>query len=159
MTAATAIRLVIPSEVRLVDLVHEASQKMAELAGFAPDEALNVGLAVREATINAITHGNATDPSRRVDVTVEVREDGSLQAKVRDEGAGFDPGGIVDPTREDNVLNTSGRGLLMIRAFVDEVEFQLQEGRGLEVTLTKFRPEKVGRTAKEKRDESDSTPH
>jgi serine/threonine-protein kinase RsbW len=109
MAAATSIKLVIPSQIRLVDLVHEASQRVAELAGLTPDEALNVGLAVREAVINAILHGNKKDPSKTVDVRLEVPAGGGIEVKVRDQGPGFDPAGTPDPTDARNVLNASGR--------------------------------------------------
>jgi len=134
----TSIKLVIPSEVKLVDLVHTASEKMAELAGFDGDEALNVGLAVRETVINAIVHGNHQDPGLTVDVTLTAGED-ALEARVRDQGPGFDPEGTADPTEHDNLLRTSGRGLLLIRAFVDDVVFERAEDRGMQVTLTKRR--------------------
>jgi serine/threonine-protein kinase RsbW len=136
--AETTIKLVIPSEVKLVDLVHGAAEKMAELAGFDGDEALNVGLAVREAAINAIVHGNHQDPSLSVDVTFTAGDD-ALEARIRDEGPGFDPEGTADPTDEENLLRTSGRGLLLIRAFVDDVVFERNEDRGMQVTLTKRR--------------------
>ena len=113
MAAATSVKLVISSQVQLIDLVHSASEKMAEYAGFDADEALNVGLAVREAVINAIIHGNKQDPKLKVDVTltVEARE---LKAKVRDYGEGFDPDATPDPTINNNIMKTSGRGLLLI---------------------------------------------
>jgi serine/threonine-protein kinase RsbW len=136
--ASTSIKLVIPSEIKLVDLVHTASEKMAELAGFDAEEALNVGLAVREAVINAIVHGNGEDPSLKVDVTLTAGRKG-LQARVRDQGGGFDPDLTADPTNEDNLLRTTGRGLLLIRAFVDDVVFKRARKRGMEVTLTKKR--------------------
>jgi serine/threonine-protein kinase RsbW len=136
MAAATTVKITIPSEVRLVDLVHEASQKMAELAGFEEGDALNVGIAVREAVINAIVHGNQRDPSRSVNVTLEAGESG-VKAKVLDHGKGFDVDATPDPRQGDNRLKTSGRGLLMIRAFVDKVAFRYREGRGLEITLVK----------------------
>jgi len=136
--AATSIKLVLPSEVRLVDLVHCASEKMAELAGFDGDEALNVGLAVREAVINAIVHGNHQDPGKTVDVTLSVNGQ-ELQARVRDQGRGFDPEQTADPTDEANLLRTSGRGLLLIRAFVDDVVFERATDHGMQITLTKKR--------------------
>jgi serine/threonine-protein kinase RsbW len=136
MAAATTVKITIPSEVRLVDLVHEASQKMAELAGFEEGDALNVGIAVREAVINAIVHGNQRDPSRNVNVTLEAGESG-VKASVLDHGQGFDVDATPDPRKGDNLLKTSGRGLLMIRAFVDKVAFRYLEGRGLEITLEK----------------------
>lgn len=138
MAAGVSVKLVIPSEIRLVDLVHAASEKMAELAGFDSDDALNMGLAVREAVINAILHGNKQDASLKVSVTLTsaTRE---LKAKVKDHGNGFVPDETPDPTAGDNLLRTSGRGLLLMRAFVDDVTFRRWRG-GTEVVLIKRRP-------------------
>lgn len=139
-TAATetSVRMVFPSQIKLIDLVHSATEKMAELAGFDADEALNVGLAVREAAINAIVHGNGEDPSLEVHLTMTAGEAG-FEARITDEGEGFDPDATPDPTEGVNLLATSGRGLLLIRAFVDDVAFRRRESRGMEVTLTKRR--------------------
>jgi len=134
--AATSVRLVIPSEIKLVDLVHSAAEKMAEVAGFDADEGLNVGLAVREAVINAMVHGNRLDPALKVHVTFTANGEG-LTAKVRDCGEGFDPREMPDPTTDPNLLRTSGRGLLLMRAFVDGVAFRRRGDRGMEITLTK----------------------
>ena len=136
----TSVKLVISSEVRLVDLVHAASERMAALAGFDDDESLNVGLAVREAVINAIVHGNREDPELKVNVTISAASDG-LTARVWDQGEGFDPGAAPNPTEGDNLLKSSGRGLLLMRAFVDEVEFRRRKSRGTEVVLVKRRNE------------------
>ena len=136
MPAATTVKLVISSEVRLVDVVHTASETMAGIAGFEEDDALNVGIAVREAVINAMLHGNRMDPSRKVEVSLQARPR-SLRARVRDQGAGFDSAATPDPTLGDNLMRSSGRGLLVMRAFVDKVDFKFLEGRGMEVTLHK----------------------
>jgi serine/threonine-protein kinase RsbW len=136
MPAATTVKLVISSEVRLVDVVHSASETMAGIAGFNEDDALNVGIAVREAVINAMLHGNRMDPSRKVEVSLQARPR-SIRARVRDQGAGFDFGATPDPTVGDNLMRSSGRGLLVMRAFVDKVDFKFLEGRGMEVTLHK----------------------
>jgi serine/threonine-protein kinase RsbW len=137
--AATTVQLVVPSELRLVDLVHTACEKMAEVAGLGPDDALNVGLAAREAVINAMLHGNGEDPALPVEVTLKVDPD-VLEVRISDRGAGFDPAATPDPTEQDNLLRTSGRGLLLIRAFVDRVEFESPPGGGTVVVLTKRRP-------------------
>lgn len=140
MAPATSVKLSMASEIRLVDLVHEASQKMAEFAGFEEDVALNVALAVREAVINAITHGNHKDPERTVELTLTANGAGMV-VRIRDEGEGFDPAVVAsDPTNAENLLRTSGRGLLLIRAFVDDVKFRKRRGRGMEVTLVKRNP-------------------
>ncbi len=137
MVPPTSISLVIPSEIRLVDVVHTAAERVAEIAGFDEDGALNVALAVRETVINAITHGNGRDPDLRVEVEVEA-DDRRLRATVVDQGAGFRPEDTPDPTASENLLRSSGRGLLLVRAFVDEVRFRRVDGRGMEVTLVKY---------------------
>src|SRR5262249_54662022 len=119
-----------------VDLVHEASHKMAEIAGFGEDDALNVALAVREATINAIMHGNRQDPKESVELQLTANGSG-IVVRIRDHGRGFDPERAADPTADDNRLRTSGRGLLLIRAFVDQVKFRKHRAGGMEITLTK----------------------
>lgn len=136
MAPAIRVNLVISSEVRLVDVAHSATEKMAELAGFDEDEALNIGLAVREAVINAMLHGNQHDPELDVDLTLSVVQDG-LEATVCDHGVGFDPGATPDPTEGDNVMRTSGRGLLLIRAFVDDVEFEKAADGGTIIKMLK----------------------
>ena len=136
--ASTSVELVLPSDVKLVDLVHATSEKMAEFAGFDTDEALNVGLAMREAVINAMVHGNGQDPDLKVHISLSTNAT-QLEAVIRDEGAGFDPNAEPDPTADENLLNTSGRGLLLMRAFVDDVQFAPRAERGMKITLTKKR--------------------
>jgi serine/threonine-protein kinase RsbW len=143
--AATTVRLTLESDVRLVDIVHSASETMAHLAGFDEDDALNVGIAVREAVINAMRHGNQADRAKKVGVVLQATGN-SVKARVKDQGVGFDPHATADPTAGDNVLNTSGRGLLLIRAFVDKVDFKFREGRGMEVTLFKKRTARKPKT-------------
>jgi len=142
-TGQRSVSLVIPSRVEFIDLVHGAAEQIARLAGCDDSESLNVGIAVREAVINAILHGNANDPEREVRIGFEVDDDG-MRATVLDQGAGFDPEQARDPTKVENLLESSGRGLLMIRAFVDDVQYRFHEGRGLEVTLVKHRPSGTG---------------
>ena len=142
MATATRVRLVISSDVHLVDLVHEASEKVALLAGFDADDALNVGLAVREAVINAIVHGNKSSPDLKVNVLLTSGPQG-LKAEIRDQGNGFEPGNVPDPTEAPNLLAQSGRGLLLMAAFVDEVSHR-HGPRGMEVTLTKRLEKKKG---------------
>jgi serine/threonine-protein kinase RsbW len=143
MAAGTSVKLVIPSEIRLIDLVHAASEKMAEAAGFDADETLNVGLAVREAVINAMLHGNRQDPKRNVKVTLSTDAD-HLTAVVTDEGNGFVREETPDPTEEANLLRNSGRGLLLMEAFVDKVKFRSLPGGGTEVTMIKRLPQDDG---------------
>ncbi len=138
MASPTSFKLVLNSEVRLIDLIHMAAEKVAQLAGFDEDESLNIGLAVREGAINAIVHGNGSDPSLEVHITLTASDEG-FSAHITDEGEGFDPDDAPDPTAKDNLLETSGRGLLLMRAFVDDIVYLRRESRGMEVILTKRR--------------------
>ncbi len=136
MAARTAVKLVLPSDVRLVELAHAVAEKMGEAAGLDSGAALDLGLAVREAVINAIVHGNRKDPSQDVELTF-TRGSRGIRIRVLDRGSGFDPDSLPDPTAPENVLRNSGRGLLLMRAFADEVRFRYREGRGMEITLVK----------------------
>ena len=143
MAAKTSVKLVISSTIGLIDLVHAASEMTAAAVGLDADEALNVGLAVREAVINAMTHGNGQDPNLKVTVTLTADE-ARMVAKVWDQGNGFDPDGTPDPRDGANLLRKSGRGLLLMEAFVDEVKFRRRPRGGTEVTMTKRLPAKNG---------------
>jgi len=134
--------MVLSSEVRLIDLIHTAAEKVANLAGFDDDAALNIGIAVREGAINAIVHGNGQDSKLEVCVMLTADDEG-FSAHITDEGAGFDPDATPDPTEGDGLLMASGRGLLLMRAFVDEVVYSRREKRGMEVTMTKRRTEET----------------
>ena len=79
-------------------------------------------MALEEALMNAIKHGNAGDPSKIVKVKIHVRPD-LLYAQIQDEGQGFDPDSIPDPCDDDNLEKTSGRGVALIKNFVDFVEY------------------------------------
>jgi serine/threonine-protein kinase RsbW len=92
---------------------------------------LNFRVGLTEALSNAMLYGNADDPSKRVLVEVTMAG-GRLQATVKDQGAGFDPTSIPDPTRPENVSRSCGRGVFLMRQLLDEV---LYNGRGNEVTL------------------------
>ncbi len=136
MAPATTIRMVLPSEIHLVDLAHHAAERLASICGLDEDEALNVGIAVREAVINAMKHGNGLDPERKVAVVLSAGPK-AIRVRVLDEGPGFDPAAAPDPRDPENILRASGRGLLMIRAFSDKVAFRYRPGRGMEITLEK----------------------
>ncbi len=137
MTPSGKITVSVASRVAHVDLIHAISDQVAALVGFDGDEVLNLGLAVREAAINAIKHGNKMDPRKKLSVVFEFDEEG-LSIAVRDKGKGFDPDAVVDPTLPENLLQTSGRGILLMKAFVDKVEVHGGEnGKGAEVLLFK----------------------
>ncbi len=137
------VKLRLESRIGYVDLVHEMAERLARDVGFTKPSALNIGLAVREAVINAIKHGNAMDESKPIEVTFE-KENGLFRIRVRDEGPGFDWTQTANPLEGDNIFRTSGRGIFFMKHFVDRVEFQRRRGKGTEVMLEK-KVEKAGR--------------
>jgi serine/threonine-protein kinase RsbW len=85
---------------------------------------LNIETAVREALVNAIVHGNQEDRGKRVYVTCRCTTDGEVSITVQDQGQGFDPEAIPDPTAPENRLLTHGRGIYLMRTLMDEVRFE-----------------------------------
>jgi serine/threonine-protein kinase RsbW len=120
-----------------VDTVERTAQDFAERAGFDADTIPNIVMAVREAAINAVLHGNAYDPAKQVTASFETNSD-SLIVRIADQGPGFDPANVPDPLAPENILRGSGRGIFLIRAFMDEVHFR-QLHPGSELTLIKHR--------------------
>ena len=119
---------VFPSCLDSVEAVlHRAMTKLDEL-GCCNGERDEVDISLREALINAVKHGNQGNRGKRVELGCYQQQDGAILLVVRDEGPGFNPGLVPDPTHPDNMLRGSGRGLLMIRSFMDDVQFQ-QGGR------------------------------
>lgn len=94
----------------------------------------NVLLAVTEATTNAIIHANKCDQSKKVTVDAAV-EDSKLVVRVKDEGKGFDPRSIPDPTKPENLLKDSGRGVYLMKVYMDNLEFNRTDS-GTETVLT-----------------------
>jgi serine/threonine-protein kinase RsbW len=90
-------------------------------------------LAVTEATTNAIIHGNKNDGNKKVTIDVNV-ENKKLKISVKDEGPGFDPSNVPDPTHPDNLLKDSGRGLYLMRIYMDDLQYE-HTGNGTITTL------------------------
>lgn len=96
-----------------------------------------VGMALREALANAIKHGNQLNPDRRVHLEIRVDPPRELVLVVEDEGNGFDPASLSDPTDANNLLRSSGRGVYYMRHFMDEVRFQSSAEGGTRIELIK----------------------
>ncbi len=92
-------------------------------------------MAVREATLNAVLHGNRYDPAKRVTVSFDITPD-ALTVAVRDQGPGLNPFTLPDPLAPENLLKESGRGIFLIRAFMDEIHFRTMSP-GTEIIMIK----------------------
>ena len=124
------------STMESVSEVEAAADKMAEEAGLDEDERFRIGMAVREAAVNAVLHGNEYDPDKQITVSME-NTGKSLVISIADQGKGLDPNTIPDPLAPENLLRGTGRGIFLIRSFMDEVHFR-QLHPGTELTLVKY---------------------
>ena len=118
-----------------VSEVESIADKLAGEAGLDEDDRFRVTMAVREAAVNAVLHGNEYDPAKKITVSFENNEK-SLISKITDQGNGVDPDTLPDPLAPENLLRGTGRGIFLIRSFMDEVHFR-QLHPGTELTLVK----------------------
>lgn len=132
---ANRVSYTLDSTLESVNKAEESALQFAERLGFSEDEAQGISMAVREATVNAVLHGNQYDPNKKVRVSFENSER-SLIIRIADEGSGLDPENIPDPLAPENLMKTSGRGIFLVRAFMDDVRFRNLEP-GTEITLIK----------------------
>ena len=136
----TPVRLDFPSSLDVLDLVHAVSDQMGRAAGL-DDEAVHwLNVAVRECVINAITHGNRNDAAKRVHLEFTPFEDQGgpgVSIRVRDEGPGFDPQDLPDCCAPENLLKSSGRGIFLIRSFMDKMDLRRAPEGGMEVVMVK----------------------
>ena len=123
MTHSHTVRIEFGSAFDMLDFVQVVCDHVGRMAGLDEDSVHWVGVAVRESVINAIKHGNANDEHKRVHVefTPLNGEIPGLAIRVRDEGPGFDPAVVADCCADENLLKASGRGIFLIRSFMDEV--------------------------------------
>ena len=135
-TDASVVELVLESDLKNVEVAEEVARRVSGTAGFDEDDQHRIDMAVHETLINAIWHGNKNDPSKSVWLRFEIFND-RLEIRVRDQGKGYDPGGVPDPLKDENLLNSSGRGIFLIRTFMDEYRVESQAGKGTEVILIK----------------------
>ncbi len=131
------MEVLLDSTLESVDEAESIVLRMAGEAGVEEDDLHALGMAVREAAVNAVVHGNRYNSRKKVHLNVSRTPD-QLSIVIGDEGEGFEQESIPDPLAPDNLLRQSGRGLLLIRAFVDEFELRPRQPRGTEVRLVKY---------------------
>ena len=141
MGHGNTVRLDFHSTFEMLDFVQVVSDQIARMAGLDEDARHWVNVAVRESVINAIKHGNAHDERKRVHVEFTPLHASApaegIQIRVRDEGPGFDPSTLPDPLAPENLLKTSGRGIFLIRSFMDEMHVRRAAEGGMEVVMVK----------------------
>jgi serine/threonine-protein kinase RsbW len=116
---------------RIQNVIEEALQA----SSYSEHDIFSIKLALEEALVNAIKHGNQMDPDKHVTVSYQVTSD-RFDIRITDEGSGFNPEDVPDPTAPENLERPCGRGLLLIRGFMTEVVYH---GRGNSVSMSKVR--------------------
>jgi len=132
---AGRLSLQLKSTMESVSEVEAAAERLAAEAGLDEDERFHIAMAAREAAVNAVLHGNEYDPAKRVSASFE-NTGAARVITIADQGKGVDPDTLPDPLAPENLLRGTGRGIFLIRSFMDEVHFR-QLHPGTELTLVK----------------------
>jgi serine/threonine-protein kinase RsbW len=134
------VRLEFTSAFEMLDFVQVVSDHMARDIGLDEDSLHWVSVAIRESVINAIKHGNRNDSSKHVFIEFETAtrcDIPELAIRVRDQGDGFDPETVANPLDPENLLKSSGRGIFLIRNFMDDVQLERAKEGGMEIRMVK----------------------
>ena len=134
MTSNTFRDIQIDSDFHQAKEVEDQIIAAAEECGYDDDTIFALRLSVEEALSNAIRHGNLYDINKKVDIRYSVSPE-RIDLYVRDEGQGFDPGVVPDPTAPENLESPSGRGIMLMHAYMNQVEFN---ERGNQIHLVKL---------------------
>ena len=140
LNGSDVMRLEFTSAFDMLDFVQVVSDHVGRRVRLDEDAIHWVGVAVRESVANAIKHGNRNDASKRVFVEFETRTLGDVPEvviRVRDQGDGFDPESVADPLETDNLLKSSGRGIFLMRNFMDDVQLRRVPEGGMEIEMVK----------------------
>jgi putative Holliday junction resolvase len=126
----------LPSSIEYLPLVDSVCEAFCLWSGMDQDVTQEVTIAVVEAATNAVVHGNKCQRSKKMRA-VFVKKPCEISISVSDEGAGFDPSKVADPTDESNVFKESGRGIYIMKQVMDKVEFDSTDSGGTRITLAK----------------------
>ena len=133
------LEITLETQVESVNLAEEMCLRVAEAAGFGEDDCYRIGMSVREGVINAFHYGNQERAEKKIHLAVDLTAD-KMTIHVLDEGAGFNLADVPDPLAEENLLSTSGRGIFLMRAFMDEFEVVSGRTGGAEIVMSKKLP-------------------
>lgn len=127
-------QLVLESKPDIIHLVENVVDQIKQELEFKEDVYGNVMVAVTEAVNNSVIHGNGSNEAKKVFIDFEMKNQYRLIVRVRDEGEGFDPGSLDDPTSPENVINIGGRGVFLMKHLSDQLRFE-DDGRLVEMVF------------------------
>src|SRR6478752_8314893 len=133
------LEVTLETQVESVNLAEEMCLRVAEAAGFDEEMCYRIGMSVREGVINAFHYGNQEKPEKKIHLAVDLTPE-KLVIHVMDEGKGFKLSDVPDPLAEENILSTSGRGIFLMRAFMDEFNVVSGSTGGAEIIMSKWLP-------------------
>jgi serine/threonine-protein kinase RsbW len=133
------LEVTLDTHVESVNLAEEMCIRVAEAAGFNEDECYRIGMSVREGVINAFHYGNQEKPEKKIHLGVDLTDE-KMVIHVTDEGKGFRLMDVPDPLAEENLLSTSGRGIFLMKAFMDEFDVVPGKTGGAELVMSKRLP-------------------
>lgn len=114
--------ITIKSDTSAGQAVQERIVKLLEVLSFSPRDVFGVRLALEEALVNAIKHGNRMDPAKMVRISCQINKD-KVRIEIEDEGPGFNPEEVPDPTADENLERPCGRGIMLMRSFMNLIEY------------------------------------
>lgn len=136
------IEITLDNQLESVDIAEQVAVRAAEASGFDEDDIHKIGMAVREGMVNAYNYGNRQDCSKKIQMIIEIKPEQFI-IHVLDQGEGFDLADVPDPLAEENLLRTSGRGIFLMRAFMDELAVRNGPQGGAELIMTKQIPHRA----------------
>lgn len=139
MSNVEEFEITIPSETAAGHEVQERIVQSLEALRFSSREVFGVRLALEEALVNAIKHGNRMDPNKSVRIACQISPD-RVRIEIEDEGSGFRLEDVPDPTADENLERPCGRGIMLMRSFMSLIEYNEQGNR---VLLEKHRESKI----------------
>jgi serine/threonine-protein kinase RsbW len=146
MSSATQrIEVTLETLLESVQLAEDICLRIAEAAGFDEDDRFKIGMSVREGVINAVNYGNGQRREKKVRLTFELGPE-KIEIHVLDQGSGFDLADVPDPLADENLLRSSGRGIFLMRSFMDEFDVRRGGNGGAEIVMAKRYPHQRGGT-------------
>lgn len=130
------VRQVLDSTLESVDKAEQATLELARESGFTDHDLDRIGMSVRECMVNAVVHGNRYNSHKKVELSLS-RTPERFTIRIADQGEGFDLGDLPDPVVGDNLLRQSGRGIFLMKTFMDDLQVRRLQPAGTEVTLIK----------------------
>ncbi|MFC1553012.1 ATP-binding protein [candidate division KSB1 bacterium] len=126
--------MVIPSDLNKLQDVESLAEKVADQAGLSDENKDNLAIAVTEAVNNAIIHGNNSDKNKKVSIDFQIAKN-DIKVIIKDEGNGFNPKNLNNPTTPENLYKESGRGIFILRTIMKKVDFDFSS-KGTVIIMT-----------------------